>query len=58
MILDECDYGIDNYSCTFKTGEHACFLGMAALKAAKAIYFMSATFDQYHYNYLADLFGV
>ena len=58
MILDECDYGIDNYSCTFRTGEHACFLGMAALKAAKAIYFMSATFDQYHYNYLADLFGV
>ena len=58
MILDECDYGIDNYSCAFRTGENACFLGMATLKAAKAIYFMSATFDSYHYNYLTDLFAV
>ena len=43
VIVDEADYCIENYCCTFYPPQ-----GMIALKSANRIYFMSATYDNFH----------
>ena len=52
-ILDECDYGIEKFAAHFNPPR-----GMISLKYAKQVYFMSATFDNYHMAFLKECFQV
>ena len=42
VIVDQADYCIENYCCTFYPPQ------VIALKEAKRVYFMSATYDNFH----------
>ena len=55
MILDEADFAIDKYSVYFPTTEP---LGLVSMKTAKQLYFLSATYDDFHRQYLRDIFSI
>ena len=55
VILDEADFAIDKYSVYFPTTEP---LGLVSMKTAKQLYFLSATYDDFHRQYLRDIFSI
>jgi hypothetical protein len=54
VILDEADYGFDNFAATFDSD--GLPLGLISLKYAKQIFFMSATYDRFHEEVLRRCF--
>ena len=53
MILDEADFAIDKYSVFFPNTEP---LGLVSMKTAKQVYLFSATYDDFHRQFLRDIF--